>query len=40
MSLGFGNRQRELTLRDKLGAINWGLITLLTTIAAIGCSVL
>ena len=40
MSLGFGNRQRELTLRDKLGAINWGLITLLTTIAAIGGSVL
>ena len=40
MSLGFGNRQRALGWRDKLGAINWGLVSLLTVIAAIGCSVL
>jgi rod shape determining protein RodA len=40
LSLGFGNRARELSLRDKIGLINWGLVVILTTIAAIGCSVL
>ncbi|HTH96312.1 MAG TPA: rod shape-determining protein RodA [Stellaceae bacterium] len=40
MSLYFGERQRQLTLADKLRSVSWGLMLLLCVIGAIGCAVL
>ena len=40
MTFGFGTRQRDLSLRDKFGAISWGLILVLSLIAGTGCAVL